>query len=188
MRVLLARHGETDWNAAARIQGASDIPLNARGERQAYELGAKLIDMGGAAPDYIYASPLGRAARTAEIIGGMMGIRPIIAPALRELSFGEWEGCTWEEIGERWPREFAAYTADRENYAPPGVESYADMLSRAGPFVDSLRRAEGTAALCVCHSAVMRGLLAREQGLGVAESYRRLRLPNGALVELGSLD
>mgnify|MGYP000776446212 FL=1 len=63
------------------------------------------------------------------------------------------------------------------------------MLGRAWPFVDALRRMPGdAAALCVCHSAVMRGLLAREQGLSVAESYKRIKLPNGALAELGSLE
>ena len=106
-----------------------------------------------------------------------------------ELSFGDWEGCSWDEICRRWPEQFAAYSADRRNYAPPNGESYAEMLGRAWPFVDALRRMPGdAAALCVCHSAVMRGLLAREQGLSVAESYKRIKLPNGALAELGSLE
>lgn len=187
MRVLLARHGETDWNAAGRIQGMSDVPLNARGRQQARRMAEKLLAMGALAPRRIYSSPLKRAWGTAEIIARALKLTPVPAPELAELSFGDWEGCSWGEIGERWPEQFAAYSADRRNYAPPNGESYAEMLARAWPFIDALRRSEGTAALCVCHSAVMRGILAESRGMTVGESYSRMRLPNGALVELESL-
>ena len=184
MRVLLARHGQTDWNAAAKIQGASDVPLNARGREQARSLAERVRrERVGA----IYSSPLSRARETAEIIGKTLGVNVITAPELTELSFGDWEGCTWEEIGERWPKQFALYAEDRERYAPPNGESYAGMLSRAWPFVEGLRRAPGRGALCVCHSAVMRGIIAREDGLTVNESYIRLKLPNGSLGEVKSL-
>lgn len=187
MRVLLARHGQTDWNAAGKIQGVSDVPLNERGREQAAALAGRVLDAG--AISAVYTSPLKRARETAEIIGRRLGLEPVPVAALTELNFGDWEGCSWEEIGRRWPEQFAAYSADRKNYAPPNGESYAEMLGRAWPFVDALRRMPGdAAALCVCHSAVMRGLLAREQGLSVAESYKRIRLPNGALAELGSLE
>ena len=187
MRVLLARHGQTDWNAAGRIQGASDVPLNERGREQAAALAGRVLDAG--AISAVYTSPLKRARETAEIIGRRLGLEPVPVAALTELNFGDWEGCSWEEIGRRWPEQFASYSSDRKNYAPPNGESYAEMLGRAWPFVDALRRMPGdAAALCVCHSAVMRGLLAREQGLSVAESYKRIRLPNGALAELGSLE
>lgn len=186
MRVLLVRHGQTDWNAAGKIQGASDVPLNDKGRRQAGELAAKML-ASGETVGAIYSSPLSRALETAEIIGAALGMQPVPVGELTELSFGDWEGCSWDEIGQKWPEQFAAYSADRENYAPPNGESYAGMLSRAWPFVEALRRSGGTAALCVCHSAVMRGILAREHHLTVGESYRRLKLPNGALAVLDSL-
>ena len=186
MRVLLVRHGQTDWNAAGKIQGSSDIPLNDRGRAQARELAERLRDMGRICA--VYTSPLRRALETAAIIGRTLGIAPIAVPQLTELSFGDWEGCSWDEIGERWPEQFARYSEDRKNYAPPGGESYAQMLARSWPFVDGLRRKRGGGAvLCVCHSAVMRGILAKNEGLTVAESYRRLKLPNGSVVELESL-
>lgn len=185
VKVILARHGETDWNAAARIQGKSDIPLNGRGRAQARELAAAVQRLGTV--EVIYASPLSRALETAQIIGRALGLEPAPAIELTELNFGDWEGCSWEEIGRRWPEQFAAYSADRKNYAPPNGESYADMLRRARPFVDALRAGPSAgAALCVCHSAVMRGLLAEEAGLEVGESYKKLKLPNGALAELES--
>lgn len=184
MRVLLARHGQTDWNAAGKIQGVSDVPLNERGREQAAVLAGRVLDAG--AISAVYTSPLKRARETAEIIGRRLGLEPVPVVALTELNFGDWEGCSWEEIGARWPEQLAAYEADRNNYAPPNGESYAVMLGRAWPFVDGLRRTAGGAALCVCHSAVMRGLLAEEAGLEVGESYKKLKLPNGALAELES--
>ena len=182
MRVLLVRHGQTDWNAAGRIQGVSDIPLNELGREQARLLAAELNR-----PDVIYTSPLKRARETAEIIGRELGSGVVCAPELTELNFGDWEGCSWEEIGRRWPEEFALYAADRRNYAPPGGESYAGMTSRAWPFITRLRSAPGGDALCVCHSAVIRGVLAEERGLTVAESYDRIKLPNGIIIPLESL-
>lgn len=186
MRVLLARHGQTDWNAAGKIQGSSDIPLNDTGRSQARALSEKLRD-GQYRVQVIYTSPLKRARETAEVVGNALGVDVVCAPELTELNFGDWEGCSWGEIGERWPEQFAAYSADRRNYAPPGGESYAEMLTRARPFLDSLRRKRGGDALCVCHSAVMRGLLADLQGMSVSESYKRLRLPNGIVVPVESL-
>ena len=186
MRVLLARHGQTDWNAAGKIQGVSDVPLNERGREQAAVLAGRVLDAG--AISAVYTSPLKRARETAEIIGRRLGFEPVPVGALTELNFGDWEGCSWEEIGRRWPEQFAAYSADRKNYAPSNGESYADMLRRARPFVDALRaRPSAGAALCVCHSAVMRGILAREEGLTVTESYRKIKLPNGSVFGLQSL-
>ena len=185
MRVLLARHGQTDWNAAGKIQGVSDVPLNERGREQAAALVGRVLDAG--AISAVYTSPLKRARETAEIIGRHLGLEPVPVGALTELNFGDWEGCSWEEIGARWPEQLAAYEADRNNYAPPNGESYAVMLGRAWPFVDGLRRTAGGAALCVCHSAVMRGILAREEGLTVTESYRKIKLPNGSVFGLQSL-
>ena len=187
MRVLLARHGETDWNAKGRIQGSSDTVLNSRGREQAVAMARRLLGMGARGPSKIYASPLRRAMETAEIVGRELGITPVIAPELTELSFGDWEGCSWEEIGRRWPGQFKSYSADRRNYAPPNGESYAQMLARAWPFVDALRKTCGTVVLCVCHSAVMRGILAQEAGLTVSESYKKIKLPNGSIAELDSL-
>ena len=186
MRIYLMRHGEPDFPGGRKLcLGKADIPLGLLGRLQA----ALLADALGGRVSRVYSSPLKRALETAGIIGRELGISPVSERALMELSFGDWEGCSWDEIGRRWPEQFAAYSADRRTYAPPNGESYAEMLGRAWPFVDALRRMPGdAAALCVCHSAVMRGLLAREQGLSVAESYKRIKLPNGALAELGSLE
>ena len=92
--LLLVRHGETDWNAAGRLQGHTDRPLNDDGRRQAKELADRLAGEGA---DAIYASDLVRAKETAEIVGERLGLTVVIDPDLREKDWGTWEGLTGDE-------------------------------------------------------------------------------------------
>lgn len=98
--MLLARHGETDWNRQLRIQGHSDQPLNERGRAQARELARSLADVPFAA---VYASDLIRAVETAEIIAREHDLPVRIVPGLREIDVGSWEGLTRDEVLERFP-------------------------------------------------------------------------------------
>ena len=186
MRLLLVRHGETDWNAAGRIQGCTDTPLNARGRAQAAALAEKLRSSEERA-EALYTSPLRRAAETAEIIGSALGLRPEPVEALREISFGVWEGCSWEEIQRRWPREFAWCEGDRLRRSPPGGESYGQLMERALPAVEAIRRAPGGTAVAICHSAVIRAVLCALEGMSIGEGYRRLRIKNSSVSELADL-
>ena len=184
MRLLLVRHGETDWNAAGRIQGCTDTPLNTRGRAQALALAGRLR---GERPQRLYTSPLRRARETAAIVGAELALEPETVEALREISFGEWEGCSWEEIQRRWPREFAWCEGDRLNRAPPGGESYGQLMERALPAVEAIRRAPGGTAVAVCHSAVIRAVLCAREGMSIGEGYRRLRIKNSSVSELADL-
>jgi broad specificity phosphatase PhoE len=98
--LLLVRHGETDWNAAGRLQGHTDRPLNEYGRRQARELADRLARDGIEA---VYASDLARARETAEIIGARLGLDVVVDADLREKNWGSWEGLT---SGERAHVEF----------------------------------------------------------------------------------
>jgi broad specificity phosphatase PhoE len=93
--LLLARHGETDWNRELRIQGSSDIELNELGRRQAQSLAQELTDVD---LDAIYASDLSRARATAAAVAATHGLEVKLDPRLRERSFGNWEGLTREEV------------------------------------------------------------------------------------------
>ena len=97
--LLLARHGETDWNRQLRIQGSSDIELNDLGRRQAQALAQDLTDV---ELDAIYSSDLARARQTAEPVAATHGLEVRFDPRLRERSFGSWEGLTREDIDERY--------------------------------------------------------------------------------------
>ena len=98
--LLLARHGETDWNRERRLQGGTDTELNDLGRAQARVLAAELDDVELAA---IYSSDLRRARETAEIVAAAKGLRVHTDRGLRERSFGSWEGLTRDEIAERFP-------------------------------------------------------------------------------------
>ena len=93
--LLLARHGETDWNRELRIQGSSDIELNELGRRQARFLAQELTDVD---LDAIYSSDLSRAHATAAAVAATHGLDVNLDPRLRERSFGSWEGLTREDI------------------------------------------------------------------------------------------
>ena len=98
--LLLARHGETDWNRERRLQGSTDTQLNDLGRSQAMQLAAELEDVELAA---IYSSDLRRARETAEIVAEWKGLDVHADRGLRERSFGSWEGLTRDEIAERFP-------------------------------------------------------------------------------------
>lgn len=132
--LLLVRHGETDWNAARRIQGSTDIPLNDTGRAQAAETAAQLVarfdEMHGGAHPLIVSSDLSRARETAQIIAAAFGAdEPRLYPHLRERAYGIAEGMTVEDYRARYG-EF-----NRDNV--PGAESDLQLRIRA---VDAVRR------------------------------------------------
>ena len=116
-KVLLLRHGQTDWNVALRLQGQSDIDLNEVGREQARSVAAALAALEPAA---VAASDLSSARETAELVAGGLGLEVRVDPRLREKDFGLWEGLTGEEIAAGWPAEYATW---RSGQHPVGFES-----------------------------------------------------------------
>jgi len=137
--IYFIRHGETDWNAAHRYQGHTDIPLNDTGRAQARRNGARLADLlaeEGLAADAVgyVASPLARAAETMRIVRAVLGLPSdgfTRDPRLMEANYGHWEGLTLTEIRARDPEGLARRTADPLGFAPEGGETYADVGARA---------------------------------------------------------
>jgi broad specificity phosphatase PhoE len=108
--LLLARHGETDWNRDGRFQGHADPPLNDRGRRQAHAL----ADFLAAEPlEAIYSSDLLRAEETAQIVAMQRGMDVLVDPQLRERDVGEWSGLTFTQIEERFPNQIQAWREGR---------------------------------------------------------------------------
>jgi len=119
-RILLVRHGQSEWNAEGRWQGQADIPLSELGRAQAAAAAKNLGSF-----DLIAASTLARAAETAYIISTALGIGPVIpVPSLVERSAGEWSGLTRDDIAEQWP----GYLENDKR--PPGYESDDDLWVR----------------------------------------------------------
>jgi probable phosphoglycerate mutase len=127
-RILLIRHGETAWNATGRIQGQSDIPLNASGREQARRVAQRLASEPVQA---LYSSDLARAYETATIIGQPLGLTVVTSLRLRERQYGAWEGLTSAEIQARYPEQFAEWRARSTDFAPPQGETTTQLLSRA---------------------------------------------------------
>jgi probable phosphoglycerate mutase len=123
--ILLIRHGETDWNAARRLQGHLDIPLNEEGMRQAAALGAALSDE---PLDAVYASDLSRAVLTATPLAEARGMRVETDPSLRERCYGVFEGLLYGEIGARYPEAWRAFRARDIDARFPEGERRAETL------------------------------------------------------------
>lgn len=159
MRLFLVRHGQTDWNLAQRFQGQSDIPLNETGRQQAQALAARLSDLQF---DVVYASDLRRAAETAHIFLRRSDLCPAfhLDARLREIHFGAWEGCTYDEIKAKFPAALAAWEADVYTNAPPGGESLRHLAERVRSFLDDLRAAhDAQTVLLVAHGGVLQTLI-----------------------------
>jgi probable phosphoglycerate mutase len=105
-RILLARHGETDWNRIGRWQGHADLPLNDAGRGQAVELAERLAGDGIAA---IYTSDLMRASQTARVVADRLGLAVIEDAGLREIDVGSWSGFTRAEVERRFPEGYARW-------------------------------------------------------------------------------
>ncbi len=168
--LLLARHGETDWNRARRWQGHADRPLTDRGRAQAAALAERLADI---ALHAVYSSDLRRARETAEAVARAQGLGLVELPALREVSVGSWEGLTRSEAETRFPEGFRRWLAGGTGW--DDGESYGEMSARVLEAVDQIAREhEGKRVLIVSHGGPIRAIHAAALGMKV-EAYRRVR-------------
>jgi len=145
-RMLLARHGQSEWNAVGRWQGQADPPLTELGRQQAYQASARIGSV-----DLVIASDLERAAHTAAIISEAIGVGPVvIEPGLRERHAGEWSGLTRAEIERDWPGYLDALER------PPGFEPDEVLLARVRDALDRIHQAyAGAEILVVTHGGVV---------------------------------
>jgi len=146
-RLLVVRHGQSEWNAAGRWQGHADIALDRTGELQAAEA-AEVLGIF----DAVWASDLARAHRTAQIIAMMTGVGPVRTdPRLRETDVGPWEGLTRHEVEREWP----GFLAERRR--PEGFEAYEDAAARLiEALLEIAADHPGGEVLVVSHGGVIR--------------------------------
>jgi broad specificity phosphatase PhoE len=158
------RHGETDFNVAQRLQGRSETRLNARGRAQASEIAGVLRDLferdRHQPSDYAYvSSPLLRARETMQLMRAELGLDPsayAIDDRLAEISYGEWEGFTLNEIQARDPGVLQRRERDKWDFLPPGGESYREVAKRVAAWYATVTRDTVVAA----HGGVARALMA----------------------------
>lgn len=160
-RLIFIRHGETDWNVERRLQGQQDTPLNGRGRDQASAVGRAVRDWRGAQLGDLkfIASPLSRTRETMRLARKSMGLEPDAFETelrLMELTFGRWEGLTWEELKARDPWAAKAREGDKWSFTPPGGESYGMLADRLRPWLATIDQE----TLVVSHGGVARVLMA----------------------------
>lgn len=172
--IFFARHGETDWNKQRRYQGTMDIPLNAKGQKQADQMGPLLVDLlqdHGHEPVALpwFSSPLVRSVET------MRRMRSAFQPTLpdvqyddrlREISFGDLEGKLHEELPEHLSVAPGSRQADYWHHRPPAGENYQDLAERLEDFATLLN---GTTVI-VAHGGVMRALRKLIEGVSYKEA------------------
>ena len=155
-RIILVRHGQTEWNRVERFRGRTEITLDDTGLAQAEATGARLSQMGLSA---IYSSPLTRAMQTAEAIARQCGLA--VAPFLDiiDVDYGAWQGLTLAQAQQYDPQAFAEWRHHPESARFPGGESLEEVRRRGQRAIDSIlpRHADQTVAL-VTHVAVCRML------------------------------
>lgn len=184
MKLLFVRHGETDWNRQEKIQGSTDTDLNEAGLHQAEELG-KAFEKEAHKIRKVYTSRLKRAKVTAEMIAKHLGATVEVLDGLEELNLGLWEGLSWSEVKARYPKEFAAFAADRRYTRIPEGESYQMMLDRLLFALKVVINEEEEEILLVSHSAVIRGLMTYLAGIPF-EEMMQFKIPNLSVYEVNS--
>jgi broad specificity phosphatase PhoE len=167
--ILLARHGETDWNREKRWQGLNDLSLNVSGRDQARALAEKLETVPLSA---VYASDLRRASETAHVIAERKGLAVIPMREFREVDVGSWTGLSYEEVKQRFPDGYRAMRS-RTGRGWEGGETYAEMADRVLETMHRIAREHpGEAVLVVTHSGPIRAVHAHALGLDYATDRR----------------
>ncbi|MDO9301084.1 MAG: alpha-ribazole phosphatase, partial [Anaerolineales bacterium] len=178
MKLLLVRHGQTDWNIARRFQGQSDIPLNEVGKKQAKALANRLS---AEHFDSIYSSDLQRATETAKIICKSEWHSDL---RLREVNFGDWEGLTYGEIKEKHPDTLSAWENDIYKNAPPNGETLEGLSARVQSMLGELyAKHKDQTVLIVAHGGVLQTLICLALNLKPT-MYWRFHLSTASLSEI----
>jgi broad specificity phosphatase PhoE len=181
MRILLARHGQTEWNAIRRFQGTSDVGLSVLGRRQAGALARAVRDRRLVA---VYSSPLRRAVETAEPVVAGRPMALSVVPELTELGLGDWEGRTVDEVRALDGDPYRRWLAAPLDCAPPGSESLLGVLHRVAAAIERIRLAHAGEpdgdVLIVAHGGVISTYTCHLLGLSLNALWR-LRVDNASI-------
>lgn len=169
-KIVLIRHGETEWNISGKYQGQTDIPLSAKGMDQAQRLAEHFPVE---ALDAIYSSDLCRAMRTAQYLAERFGIDIHPESSLRELNFGAWEGLSYEEIVSRWPDAMKNFLRHPDVLSIPEGETFGDLQKRGAKRIrEIVAENDGKTVAVVAHGAILRTILCDALQIPLADLWR----------------
>jgi broad specificity phosphatase PhoE len=169
IEIILARHGETDWNASETFRGRADITLNEAGRKQAEMLAEYL---GQEKIDLIYSSPLKRAVETAMAIVDRRNLEVNPVENLTDFHFGDWQGLSRSQVTAQYPELYRDWLDTPEQVKIPGGESLEDVRSRAVPFIeDAVMRCDEGRIVFVSHRVVHKVLVCSLLGLDLSHFW-----------------
>lgn len=180
MRLLLVRHGESEWNALGRLQGQADPPLSKLGRRQAAHAAARLVDQG---IDLIVSSDLERARDTAAALATSIGLPVQTREDLREVDLGSWTGISRDQVERDAPELWRRWREDGvEGWE--GGEKYADAMVRIAGAVTALATAhQGETVVAVSHGGSIRLVTCHLLGMPASEVGRIMSIGNASITE-----
>ena len=170
MRLIPIRHGETEWNLCGREMGHLDSPLTERGVKQARAIAGRLVR---SRPHALYCSDLGRALQTAEIVGSVVGLAPVLEADLRERHMGVFQGLLLSEIPNRFPEIYSQYRANGYYMTIPDGESAEGRTARSVRRLTAIAEAHADqTVVVVTHAGFLTGFLEHVLGLSPGSGSR----------------
>lgn len=170
-RLILVRHGQTEWNRVERFRGQIDLPLNETGLRQAEQAARRIAAAYEVAA--IYSSPLARAAKTAEAIGEAVRLPVQILPGINDFNFGQWEGRSLQEVAEATPELFRLWQTHPHLAAIPGGEKLEALRARVVGAVERVAAEHPSeTVVMVSHRMVCKSLACYMLGLDDSHLWR----------------
>jgi broad specificity phosphatase PhoE len=178
MRVILVRHGQTEWNSKGIFRGVIDVELNKNGEQQARLTGEKLSRL---CIDAVYSSPLSRSHKTAEIIASFHGHKVKVIESLTDMNFGVWQGLTRVQVKERYPEVFQTWEKRPDMVVIPEAETLSGVRKRIELGLKSILDGhDGRTVVIVSHGLIIKVLLCFVLGMGNSHFWK-LRQDNSAI-------
>ncbi len=172
-RLYLIRHGETQGADTKRYKGHIDVPLSANGIKQVERLAEYISAEATSKLSAVYCSDLSRAIKSAEIIAEPHSIKPVVFKDFRERNFGIWEGMSFDEIKEKYPEEFNAWTNNPLKFSPMQGESSIDVKERAlKVFSEIIEKHKGQCISIVAHGGINRIILCHLLGIPLENIFR----------------
>ncbi|MCL0028887.1 histidine phosphatase family protein [Dehalococcoidia bacterium] len=181
MKLILVRHGETDFNRDGRIQGLGRQPLNSTGQTQA---AAASQAVSAEAPFRLYSSPLVRAMQTAESISEATRVTVVPLEEVEELDTGEFEGLTGSQLRQRFPEIMARWDRDPGSTQMPGGESLRQVQDRVWKAVTDIARANpDRKVVIVTHNFPIQTIICRVLDAPLS-NFRRLTIALGSITRM----
>jgi broad specificity phosphatase PhoE len=184
LEIVLARHGETEWNVEELFRGRADVELNERGVKQAELLAEHLSEL---RIEAVYSSPLKRALNTAEAIARRRQLKVIVSPGLIDCDFGQWQGLQLQEVKNRYRELYRQWTESPHLVKIPGGESLDGVRERALKVVDGVIAKHHERVVLVSHRVVNKVLICALLGLDNSHFWN-IRLDTGATTTFSHQD